>query len=71
LFPNPGNAGFRIQSRFFASHCQVLDLSGKVLQETEVKNGFVSMQQLPAGTYIVRIITDGGTAVYRWVKAGE
>lgn len=69
LFPNPGNAGFRIQTRFFASHCDVLDISGKLLKQEKVSNGMVNMQDLPAGTYLVRVFTDKGNAIFRWVKS--
>jgi hypothetical protein len=68
LFPNPGSAGFRISTRANASHCQVLDISGKVLQQTKVENNFVNTENLSAGTYFIRIYTDRGIASFRWIK---
>lgn len=74
LAPNPAQDELRLSLSAASgalTGVEVLDLSGRVLHSEEVPGGqsrILSVAHLPAGVYLLRVKTQKGIAVQRWMK---
>ncbi len=72
IYPNPGTAGFTLTGLGGQrATLRVRDMQGRLVQEGVNVNerGVVSTAMLRPGSYLLEIITDGGTRqVLRWMK---
>ncbi len=73
-YPNPTNGAYVIDDAKLSgndSKIEVMDMSGRILQEIQT-NGASSvtlrMEELPAGTYFVRLINEKGIFVERVIR---
>jgi hypothetical protein len=65
VFPNPATDHVRIMGngKVNLAKAQIFDLSGRMIAEKKLQSGAntVMINELPAGTYIVRVETNTGT----------
>jgi hypothetical protein len=66
IYPNPATSQITLQTTEVIKQISIFNLSGQVVQ-TENKNTF-SVQNLPAGIYVLRVQTEGGISTARFVK---
>jgi hypothetical protein len=68
LYPNPTHDRLVVPAAA-GQQVQVLDLTGHQLQTALLPpSGEVSVQELPAGTYLLRVLLDGQWRVFRFTK---
>ena len=70
LYPNPGRNILEVSAEVRMESIQLLDLRGKLLYETEV-SGYekqIGTETLPAGVYLIQVVTSQGTGSYRWIR---
>ena len=69
IYPNPTSGKMHITLSENASHCQILDLTGNVLQETSPSNSVIDLDLngYPSGMYLVKIQFADGRMVFRKV----
>jgi hypothetical protein len=70
VFPNPSNGNIQIKlaSNMMIYQLEIIDLAGKLMYSSAVNNNRSVMQinlsnQLNAGVYMVRIVTENGVAI--------
>ena len=66
LWPNPASTQLHIDCSAALRQVQVLDLSGRVLSTTADRQ--VDVQALPAGLYLLRVVTANGVSVKKFIK---
>jgi hypothetical protein len=66
LWPNPASTQLHVECAAALRQVQVLDLSGRVLSTTSDHE--VDVQALPAGLYLLRIVTADGVSVKKFIK---
>jgi hypothetical protein len=66
VFPNPTNSNLTIETTEMINVISIYNSAGQLVQ-TEIKNSF-SVQNLPAGVYVLRVQTDNGISTARFVK---
>jgi hypothetical protein len=66
IYPNPTNGNVNIEAEGMA-HVTVFNTMGQLVYDTDVDTDHLSinMQQFPAGSYIVRIVTANGVCSKR------
>ena len=69
VMPNPASGNVTVASSFRIGDVELLDLNGKSHLRTTVDglSAALDISSLPAGTYIVRVITSAGTAYKKLV----
>lgn len=69
IYPNPTSGKMHITLSENASHCQILDLTGNVLQETAPSDSIfdLDLNGYPSGMYLVKIQFAEGRMVFRKV----
>jgi hypothetical protein len=71
IHPNPGTTFFQLTGlRQPPAHIRLLDLQGRVVgeQNAVISEDRVHVSTLPAGAYMVEVVSDAGRQVLRWVK---
>lgn len=69
VFPNPATAMLTLRTDLLWNTCEVTDARGnKVLHRAANGDQTLSVQELPAGVYVLRLYGENGTAVERFVK---
>lgn len=69
IYPNPTLGKIHIVLSENAAHCQIVDLTGNVLQETSPSSPVFDMDlsRLPSGMYLVKVQMDDGKASWKKV----
>ena len=69
IYPNPTLGKIHIVLSENATHCQIVDLMGNVLQETSPSSPVFDMDlsRLPSGMYLVKVQMDDGKASWKKV----
>ena len=69
IYPNPTLGNIHIVLSENATHCQIVDLMGNVLQETSPSSPVFDMDlsRLPSGMYLVKVQMDDGKASWKKV----
>ena len=62
VYPNPFTDMINISSEQKVSSMAVYDFSGKIVKETINPSASVSLKELPAGAYLIKVILKNGTA---------
>lgn len=60
LYPNPAGTWFAIETDRALSSVELLDLTGRVVLRSELSKGRISVADLNAGVYLVRITDEAG-----------
>ncbi len=70
VYPNPAAERVMVESEARVEHYELYDMKGALLRHTAVgQNGFViDLGALPAGTYLLKTVTDGAVLTRRFVK---
>jgi hypothetical protein len=66
IYPNPATSQITVQTTEIINQISIFNISGQVVQ-TENKSTF-SVENLPAGVYILQVQTEGGISNMRFVK---
>ena len=69
LYPNPTSGKIHIALSEYAIHCQIVGLTGNVLQETSPSNlDFeLDLSGFPSGMYLIKLLMSDGKSAYRKV----
>lgn len=69
IYPNPVTDGFQIKGINGNTTIHISDLNGKIRMSKEIiENCYISIESLPQGIYLVRILTDKGWTIKKMVK---
>jgi hypothetical protein len=69
IYPNPVSESFKIIGLNERADLVIIDLNGKVVFNKQIReNESVSVEELPKGMYIVRIVTSAGSVERKLVK---
>ena len=70
VYPNPAKDRLTIESEETIRQCETYGLSGQLVKtlENDSERMEISVEALPAGTYLVKLITDNYTQTRRFVK---
>lgn len=69
LYPNPASEMIFIKSEYITKSVQVLDTSGKALLSKVGETNQLNLQQIPTGTYFIKIATaDGSESTHQLIK---
>ncbi|MCR4659151.1 MAG: Omp28-related outer membrane protein [Bacteroidales bacterium] len=68
LYPNPVRNELSIDCAETIRSLEVMDVTGRVVISQATAQPTVNTTSLPAGIYIMRVITDGGASVQKFVK---
>ncbi len=71
LYPNPAHSKLNVQlTDNPIAKAYILDITGKVLFSQSITNslGVFNVENLPSGVYFVKVETQGGTSVAKWIK---
>ena len=70
VYPNPAKDRLTIESEEIIRQCEIYDLTGQLVKtlENDSERMEISIEALPAGTYLVKLITDNYTQTRRFVK---
>ena len=71
VYPNPSSRFVQIKCKILkVESCSVLDIYGKTIQEFKVQNSEfrINIEDLAKGIYIVKLKTDKGTKVKKFIK---
>ena len=68
LFPNPVTDYLYIESEFPIEHITIYDLTGKMVKQIRQATTGIDMSDLATGFYLMKITTEQGEAVHKFVK---
>ncbi len=68
LYPNPAEDKIFIKDIEIGSSYEIFSFEGKKMTSGLVGNGSIDVQNLPCGTYIIKIKTDDKYVSYKFVK---
>ena len=68
LYPNPARDLIHFRSDFNIERVELIDIFGRILQSSIVKNNEVNINKLPVGTYIVGVHIAGRIHYVKMVK---
>lgn len=70
LFPNPTHELLRVESDHTVNHYEVYNIAGEMLmsQPVDGKRFNVNVSELPAGTYLIKMASEGLVQTQRFVK---
>ncbi len=70
VYPNPAKDRLTIESEGVIRRCEIYDLIGQLVKtlENDSERMEISVEALPAGTYLVKLVTDSYTQTRRFVK---
>lgn len=67
LYPNPTYGTVNIQSNDKISEAGIFDIKGTLVSFQSIQNQQIEMSDLSAGTYIIKMITEGRKTIYKQV----
>ncbi|MBV8328379.1 T9SS type A sorting domain-containing protein [Chryseobacterium sp.] len=67
IFPNPVKDMLNISASGKIKEVEIYDISGKRIN-AEIRNNQVDVKNIPAGSYVIRIVTDTGVANKQFIK---
>ena len=68
LLPNPVTDYLYINSEFPIEYITIYDLTGKMMKQIRQTTTVIDLKDLSTGVYLMRITTDQGEAVHKFVK---
>ena len=70
VYPNPAKDRLTIESEEIIRHCEIYDLTGQLVKtlENDSERMEISIEALPAGTYLVKLVTDSFAQTRRLIK---
>ena len=70
VYPNPAKDRLTIDSEEVIRQCEIYDLTGELIftYSNDANKAEISVEFLPAGTYLVRLVTDKFAAMRKFVK---
>lgn len=69
LFPNPTTGVLRMHGIAVGSRVEVFNLTGALVKQTRLQNGgFLSLDELPSGVYIISVRTEQADEKFRVIK---
>jgi hypothetical protein len=68
LYPNPVSGILNINTNEIITDCQIFNLQGQLVYSTTSNIKEISTENWASGVYIIRIITEKGTAEKRFSK---
>jgi len=68
LFPNPVSDNLYIQSEYKIEFIQIYDITGKMVKQVKQPGEAVNLSDLAAGYYLLKVTTEQGEAMYKFVK---
>ncbi len=70
VYPNPAKDRLTIESEEVIRQCEIYDLTGELIftYSNGANKAEISVEFLPAGTYLVRLVTDKFAAMRKFVK---
>ena len=70
VYPNPATDRLTIESEEVIHQCEIYDLTGQLVKtlENDSEKMEISIEALPAGTYLVKLVTDSFAQTRRLIK---
>ena len=70
VYPNPATDRLTIESEEVIHQCEIYDLTGQLVKtlENDSERMEISIEALPAGTYLVKLVTDSFAQTRRLIK---
>ena len=70
VYPNPAKDRLTIESEEIIRQCEIYDLTGQLVKtlENDSERMEISVEALPAGIYLIRLVTDRFTPTRWFVK---
>ena len=70
VYPNPAKDRLTVESEEVIRQCEIYDITGQLVKtlENDSERMEISVEALPAGTYLVKLVTDSYTQTRRFVK---
>ena len=70
VYPNPATDRLQVESAERIEHYEVYDMTGALLHHANVgqKSFTLDLEALPAGTYLLKMTTEGTVQTRRFVK---
>ena len=70
VYPNPAKDRLTIESEEIIRQCEIYDLTGQLVKtlENDSERMEISIEALPAGTYLVKLVTDSFAQTRRLIK---
>lgn len=68
IWPNPVNDFLWFRGNVVGKSFEIVDLSGKVVQDGVLKNSFLNLRDFKPGIYLVRVYGDGFVFVEKFIK---
>ena len=70
VYPNPATDRLTIESEEVIHQCEIYDLAGQLVKtlENDSERMEISIEALPAGTYLVKLVTDSFAQTRRLIK---
>ena len=70
VYPNPATDRLTIESEEVIHQCEIYDLTGQLVEtlENASERMEISIEALPAGTYLVKLVTDSFAQTRRLIK---
>ena len=68
LFPNPVTDYLHIESEFAIEYITIYDLTGRMVKQIRQSATSIDMSDLATGFYLMKITTDQGEAMHKFVK---
>ena len=68
IHPNPTSDVLNIQTKEIVTRVEVVNAQGQVIKQINGNVNWISVSDLAAGTYILKVTTANGVATQRFVK---
>ena len=70
VYPNPSKDRLTVESKEVIRQCKIYDLTGQLVEtlENDSERMVFSVEALPTGTYLIKLVTDSYTQTRRFVK---
>ncbi len=68
IYPNPTSSQLSIVSDLQITEIDIVDISGKTIMTIEQNTGSINIADLPAGVYLIKLVTDKKTITRKLIK---
>ena len=68
IYPNPAREKLWIAVEPPLKRIEIYDFSGKLVLEKKIHTDSVSLDELPRGSYLIRLYTDSGVTVKKLIR---
>lgn len=68
IYPNPVSQKFYIESQIQLSGILIFDINGRLVKEFDTSLDIFSIENLPSGLYVIKIISDKGMVIKKIIK---